>query len=83
MDGEVDEPLLIHTVNYPDLTAPVLEDSGGKGQPSGSHKDQITMHVTAQPALPTSHFGENARGVAVYIPKLICKGKVIDAQERG
>lgn len=61
----MDEPELIHAVNYPDLAAPVLEDSGGKGQPSGSHKDQITMHVTAQPALPTSRFGENAKGVTV------------------
>lgn len=64
MDGEMDEPPLIHTVNYPDL----LEDSGGKGQPTGSHKDQITRHVTAQPALPTSHFGENAKDVRFYTP---------------
>lgn len=66
MDGEVDEPPLIHSVNYPDVTSPLMERvREGKGQPSDSHKDRITMHVTAQPALPTSHLGENATVVAV------------------
>lgn len=52
----------VHTINYPDITSPVMEGSVGKGQPSGLHKDQLTMHVTASasPAcsLPTSHLGD-------------------------
>lgn len=65
VDGEVHEPPLIHTVNYPDITSPLMERvQEGKGQQSDWHKDQITMHVTAQPALPTSHSGENATVVS-------------------
>lgn len=55
-----DEQPQFHTINYSDFTSPVVEDSAGKGQPSGSHRDQLTMHVTAPAgkasALPTSHF---------------------------
>lgn len=48
-----DELPWFHTINYPDITSPVTEDSAGKGQPSGLHKDQLAMHVTA-PAGPAS-----------------------------
>lgn len=55
-----DEQPQFHTINYSDFTSLVVEDSAGKGQPSGSHRDQLTMHVTAPAgqasALPTSHF---------------------------
>ena len=63
-DG-VNKPPLIHAANYSDLGAPVMEDPGGKGQAAGSHEDQLTMHVTAQAAPPTSRFGENAKGATV------------------
>ncbi|TNN70992.1 hypothetical protein EYF80_018808 [Liparis tanakae] len=57
-----DEPSRFRTINYPDITSPVAEDSVGKGQPSGSRKDQLAMHVTAPswpsqcPAHPQSSF---------------------------
>lgn len=71
-----DEPPRVHIINYPDITSPVAEDSAGKGQPSGSHKDQFAMHVTAPAgpasALPTSHFRDmtNASTRLLIAPKM-------------
>lgn len=71
-----DEPSRFHTINYPDITSPVAEDSAGKGQPSGLHKDQLAMHVTAPAgpasALPTSHFRDmtNASTRLLIAPKM-------------
>lgn len=55
---------------------PIAGDSAGKGQPSGSHKDQLAMHVTAPAgpasALPTSHFRDrtNASTRLLIAPKM-------------
>jgi len=71
------EPPHIQAINYSDITSPVMEDSAGKGQPSGSHKDHLAMHVTtpAGPAsaLPTSsHFRDmtNASTRLLIAPKM-------------
>lgn len=64
-------PLITQTI-----TSPVAEDSAGKGHPSGSHKDQLAMHVTAPAglasALPTSHFRDmtNASTRLLIAPKM-------------
>lgn len=71
-----DERPRFHTINYPDITSPVAEDSAGKGQTPGSHKDKLAMHVTdhAGPAtaLPTSHFRDmtNASTRLLIAPKM-------------
>lgn len=64
-------PLITQTSPLPNAG-----DSAGKGQPSGSHKDQLAMHVTAPAgpasALPTLHFLDrtNASTRLLIAPKM-------------
>ncbi len=78
--GGCDEPPRFHTINYSDITSPVAQDSAGKGQLSGSHNDQLVMHVTAPNgpagAVYTSHLQDmsNASARLLIAPKMPQQG---------